>query len=500
MHNFISLNVFAAYAELFIFALLVTFLICTLVFKESYKNFLYNSVLLIIFLLGLFLIRDSFFSTSSENAFNGMYISDPLTKFLKGVICIFFSLSQYYCKKFLEIRKIPGPEFLLISTFALLGQLLMMSSNSLLIIYLGIELLSLSLISLVALNRDNSDSIEAAIKFFVLAALASGFLLYGISMVYGATGSFDLNGISDQILSDGANKVIVIFGLVFIICGLAFKLGLVPFHMWIPDIYQGASFPMTMVIGSTPKLAAIMLGYRVLFEGFASLLDDWQNMFLIMAILSLGLGNLVAVVQTSFKRLMGYSGIANVGFLAAAISSVQYGGVNENLFSPDALTAFFAYGVIYLLSFVGAFGCLLLLADNDQISSDLISDLKYVMKANPVVGWCLVLFMLSMAGIPPTIGFYAKFFVLEVLISSEQIIIAVFAVLMSAVGAYYYLKVIKVLLFDGYSLADQTKQISLGISNNIFMLINASSVIILGFFPYIIFNNIKFLIGTSFFS
>ena len=408
--------------------------------------------------------------------------------------------SSFYCEQFLNLMKIPQSEFFLLSSFGLLGQFIMISASHLLTIYLGIELLSLSLISLVALNRESSASIEAAIKFFVLAALASGFLLYGISMIYGATGTFQLNEIADQILSDGANPIIVVFGLVFVVCGLAFKLGAVPFHMWVPDIYQGAALPSTLLIGSTPKVAAVLMTYRILFEGFYPLLEDWKGMFVILALLSLGLGNLVAILQKSFKRLMGYSTIGHVGFLVGAIASMNYELTENPVLEISVIMGLFAYIFIYLLSFLGALGCVLLLAKEERISTDLISDLRFMIKANPVVAWCMVLFMLSMAGIPPTIGFYTKFAILESMVAADLVWLAVFAVLFSVVGAFYYLRIVKVILFDGMYIDESVKKVQVSFVSSAFLVINGSIILILGLFPDLVFEPISRLVQFSFYS
>ena len=449
MHTFNSLNILLASTEIILFGLIILFLLLSLLVGKSKELFLSKAFLASLFVLGFYMVIESFSNPTVEYGFNGMYVIDPIALFSKGFICIVFALALFYCEQFLNLMKIPQSEFFLLSSFGLLGQFIMISASHLLTIYLGIELLSLSLISLVALNRESSASIEAAIKFFVLAALASGFLLYGISMIYGATGTFQLNEIADQILSDGANPIIVVFGLVFVVCGLAFKLGAVPFHMWVPDIYQGAALPSTLLIGSTPKVAAVLMTYRILFDGFYPLVEDWQGMFVILALLSIGLGNLVAILQKSFKRLMGYSTIGHVGFLVGAIASMNYGLTENPVLEISVIMGLFAYIFIYLLSFLGAIGCVLLLAKEERISTDLISDLRFMIKANPVVAWCMVLFMLSMAGIPPTIGFYTKFAILESMVAADLVWLAVFAVLFSVVGAFYYLRIVKVILFDG---------------------------------------------------
>ena len=500
MYTFNSLNILLASTEIILFGLIILFLLLSLLVGKTKELFLSKAFLTSLFVLGVYMVIDSFSNPTVEYGFNGMYVIDPISLFAKGFICIVFALALLYCDQFLNLMKIPQSEFFLLSSFGLLGQFIMISASHLLTIYLGIELLSLSLISLVALNRESSASIEAAIKFFVLAALASGFLLYGISMIYGATGTFQLNEIADQILSDGANPIIVVFGLVFVVCGLAFKLGAVPFHMWVPDIYQGAALPSTLLIGSTPKVAAVLMTYRILFDGFYPLLEDWQGMFVILALLSLGLGNLVAILQKSFKRLMGYSTIGHVGFLVGAIASMNYGLTENPVLESTVIMGLFAYIFVYLLSFLGALGCVLLLAKEEKISTDLISDLRFMIKANPVVAWCMVLFMLSMAGIPPTIGFYTKFVILESMVAADLVWLAVFAVLFSVVGAFYYLRIVKVILFDGMYINESVKKVQLSFMSSAFLIINGSIILILGLFPDIMFEPVTRLVEFSFYS
>ena len=500
MYTFNSLNILLASTEIILFGLIILFLLLSLLVGKTKELFLSKAFLTSLFVLGVYMVIDSFSNPTVEYGFNGMYVIDPISLFAKGFICIVFALALLYCEQFLNLMKIPQSEFFLLSSFGLLGQFIMISASHLLTIYLGIELLSLSLVSLVALNRESSASIEAAIKFFVLAALASGFLLYGISMIYGATGTFQLNEIADQILSDGANPIIVVFGLVFVVCGLAFKLGAVPFHMWVPDIYQGAALPSTLLIGSTPKVAAVLMTYRILFDGFYPLLEDWQGMFVILALLSLGLGNLVAILQKSFKRLMGYSTIGHVGFLVGAIASMNYGLTENPVLESTVIMGLFAYIFVYLLSFLGALGCVLLLAKEEKISTDLISDLRFMIKANPVVAWCMVLFMLSMAGIPPTIGFYTKFVILESMVAADLVWLAVFAVLFSVVGAFYYLRIVKVILFDGMYINESVKKVQLSFMSSAFLIINGSIILILGLFPDIMFEPVTRLVEFSFYS
>ena len=386
--------------------------------------------------------------TSKFVLFNGLFVSDVMANLLKLVAYVAVSVTLVYSRQYLLDRNLMRGEFISLLLFALLGMMLMISANSFLIVYLGLELLSLCLYAMVALNRDSPASTEAAMKYFVLGALASGMLLYGMSMIYGATGSLSIPEIARQISTvsrDGTQHAFLVFGLVFVVCGIAFKLGVVPFHMWIPDVYHGAPTAVTLVIGSAPKLAAFAMAIRVLGTGLLDLAHDWQQMLAILAVLSMGLGNIAAIAQTNLKRMLAYSTIAHMGFMLLGLLSGWVGG---NFFNkPDAYAASMFYTIVYVLMSVGSFGMLLFLSQKG-FECENLDDLKGLNRRNPWYAFLLLLIMFSLAGVPPTVGFYAKLAVLSAAVNAGQIWLAVVAVVFSLIGAYYYLRIVKLMYFD----------------------------------------------------
>jgi NADH-quinone oxidoreductase subunit N len=332
--------------------------------------------------------------------------------------------------------------------FSLLGMFVMISGNNLLVIYMGLELLTLSSYALVALRRDNAAATEAAMKYFVLGAMASGFLLYGMSMMYGATGSLDINAIFKAIASGQVRHQVLVFGLVFIVAGLAFKLGVVPFHMWIPDVYHGAPTAITLMIGGAPKLAAFAIVIRLLVEGMLPLALDWQQMLMLLSVGSLLVGNLAALMQTNVKRMLAFSTISQMGFVLLGLMS---GVVNGNTLSAaNAYSSSMFYVVSYVLTTLASFGVVLLLS-REGFESEEIADFAGLNQRSPLYAAVMAICMFSLAGIPPMVGFYAKLSVLQALVASGEslyLALAVFAVMMSLIGAFYYLRLIKVMYFD----------------------------------------------------
>ncbi|MCZ8252060.1 MAG: NADH-quinone oxidoreductase subunit NuoN [Hylemonella sp.] len=380
---------------------------------------------------------------------NNMVVSDPMGNWLKCFATIAVMVTLVYSRPYAGDRDmLRGGELFSLSLFALLGMFIMISGNNFLLIYLGLELLTLSSYALVALRRDHAPSTEAAMKYFVLGALASGFLLYGLSMMYGATGTLDINKVFDNIYSGQINQQVLVFGLVFVVAGLAFKLGVVPFHMWIPDVYQGAPTAVTLMIGGAPKLAAFAIVMRLLVEGMLPLWFDWQQMLMLLAIASLLVGNLAAIMQTNLKRMLAFSTIAQMGFVLLGLIS---GVVNGNALSTvDAYSATMFYVVTYVLTTLAAFGVILLLA-REGFESEEIADFAGLNQRSPLYAAIMGICLFSLAGIPPMVGFYAKLSVLQALIGTGQglyISLAVYAVIMSLIGAFYYLRVVKVMYFD----------------------------------------------------
>ena len=381
--------------------------------------------------------------------FGKMVVVDPMGAWLKCFACIALMVSLVYGRPYAADREmLRGGEFFTLSLFGLLGMFVMISGHNFLVIYMGLELLTLSSYALVALRRDNATATEAAMKYFVLGALASGFLLYGLSMLYGATGSLDVNEVFNAIASRQIKHQVLVFGLVFIVAGLAFKLGAVPFHMWLPDVYQGAPTAVTLLIGGAPQLAAFAICIRLLVEGLLPLAIDWQQMLALMAIGSLLIGNLAAIAQTNLKRMLAFSTISQMGFLLLGLLS---GVVNGNqLNTESAYSAAMFYAITYVLTTLAAFGIIMLLARAGHESED-ISDLAGLNQRSPLYAGVMAIAMFSLAGLPPLVGFYAKLAVLQSLVSSQQtsyLVLTVFAVMMSLVGAFYYLRIVKVMYFD----------------------------------------------------
>jgi NADH-quinone oxidoreductase subunit N len=371
-------------------------------------------------------------------------------------------------------------ELFTLSLFSLLGISIMIAGNNFLVIYLGLELMSLSLYALVALRRDHAQATEAAMKYFVLGALASGFLLYGLSMMYGATGSLDLAEVYKATLAGTINKQVLTFGLVFIVAGLAFKLGVVPFHMWVPDVYQGAPTAITLMVAGAPKLAAFAITIRLLVEGLINLATDWQQMLMILAVASMTLGNLAAIAQTNLKRMLAYSGIAQLGFmLLGFVPSVVAG---NTVSAGNGYGSALFYVLTYVLTTLGTFGLILVLA-RPGFESEQVGDLAGLGKRSPLLAAVMAVFMFSLAGIPPTGGFYAKLAVLQALITTNSPLllqVSILAVVLSLFGAFYYLRVVKVMYFDEPTDATPVVQ---GGEARALLTINAAAVLILGILP-----------------
>ena len=373
--------------------------------------------------------------------FGGMVVSDPMGNWLKCFATLALMVTLVYGRPYAADRgMLGGGELFTLSMFSLLGIFVMISGANFLLIYLGLELLTLSSYALVALRRDNAVASEAAMKYFVLGALASGFLLYGLSMIYGATGSLDVNEVFKIIASGTVKHQVLVFGLVFIVAGLAFKVGAVPFHMWVPDVYQGAPTAVTLLIGSAPELAAFAIIIRLLVEGLLPLAFDWQQMLTVLAIGSLLIGNLAAIAQTNLKRMLAYSTIAQMGFMLLGLVA---GVVNDNTYNAaSAYSAAMFYVITYVLTTLASFGIILLMA-REGFESEEITDFAGLNQRSPLYAAVMAIAMFSLAGIPPMVGFYAKLAVLQALIASGQafyIGLAVFAVMASLVGAFYYIR------------------------------------------------------------
>ena len=415
--------------------------------------------------------------------FGKMVVVDSMGSWLKCFSSIALMVTMVYGRPYASDRDmLRGGEFFTLSLFALLGMFVMISGHNFLVLYMGLELLTLCSYALVALRRDNATATEAAMKYFVLGALASGFLLYGLSMLYGATGSLDINEVFNAIASRQVKHQVLVFGLVFIVAGLAFKLGAVPFHMWLPDVYHGAPTAVTLLIGAAPQLAAFAMCIRLLVEGLLPLAIDWQQMLALMAIGSLLIGNLAAVAQSNLKRMLAFSTISQMGFLLLGLLAGVANGNQMN--TESAYGAAMFYALTYVLTTLGAFGIILLLARTGH-ESDEIADLAGLNQRSPLYAGVMAMAMFSLAGLPPLVGFYAKLGVLQALMSSGQtsyLVLSVFAVMMSLIGSFYYLRVVKVMYFDAPH-NHNAQPISAPADARIVLAINGALILVLGIFP-----------------
>jgi len=403
--------------------------------------------------------------------FNGMFVDDAMSDVLKAAACLTVSVMLAYSRGYVAARGMYRGEFFVLSLFATLGMLVMISANHFLVLYLGLELMSLSLYAMVALPRDSATSTEAAMKYFVLGALASGMLLYGMSMIYGATGSLEVTEVAQRIFDGEAIPTILMFGLVFVVAGIGFKLGVVPFHMWVPDVYHGAPTAVTLLIGTAPKLAAFAFIMRLLVEalGVEQLLAEWRQMLIILAVASMAIGNITAIAQTNIKRMLAYSTISHMGFLLLGVLSGTLEGFGAAMF----------YTIVYVMMGLGTFGMVLLLS-REGFEADNLEDFKGLNQRNPWYAFIMLLLMFSMAGIPPTLGFWAKLFVLQAALSAGYIWLAVAAVLLSLVGAFYYLRVVKLMYFDAPT---DTAPIAPAADTRVLLTANGLAMLLFGLMP-----------------
>jgi NADH-quinone oxidoreductase subunit N len=412
--------------------------------------------------------------------FNGLFVADFLSHLVKLVSYAAVSAALVYSRQWLVDRQLLRGEFFSLLLFSLLGMMLLASANSFLTLYLGLELMSLCLYALVALNRDSALATEAAMKYFVLGALSSGLLLYGMSMIYGATGTLTIPEVARHLeptLRAGSDHRFLAFGLVFVVAGTAFKLGVVPFHMWIPDVYHGAPTPVTLVIGSGPKLAAFAMAIRLLVNALPALAADWQQMLALLAILSIALGNITAIAQSNLKRMLAYSAIANMGFMLLGLLSGMVGGNWLN--RETAYSAALFYIIVYTVMSVGAFGMLLLLS-RAGFDCENLDDMRGLNRRSPWYAFLMLLLMLSLAGLPPTAGFYAKLAVFNAAVSAGYIWLAVAAVLLSLIGAYYYLRIVKLMYFDDPKDAAPVRP---RLSSGVLMSANGLALLVFGIVP-----------------
>ncbi|MBB2485868.1 NADH-quinone oxidoreductase subunit NuoN [Mitsuaria sp. WAJ17] len=423
---------------------------------------------------------NAFYGGAEVFAMQGMVVVDPLSHLLSAVAGIAVMITLVYARPYAAPREMLKGELFTLSLLSYLGVSIMVSANNFLVVYLGLELMSLSLYALVALRRDHAVSTEAAMKYFVLGALASGFLLYGMSMMYGATGSLTIPTVYQVISSGAPNPGVLVFGVVFVVAGLAFKLGAAPFHMWVPDVYQGAPTAATLLIGGAPKLAAFGITIRLLVDGMQGLAVDWQQMLLVLAVVSLVIGNLAAIAQSNLKRMLAYSTIAQMGFMLLGLAS---GVVNGNTLSAaNAYSSALFYVITYVLTTLGTFGLIMLMARQGHEAEQIV-DFAGLAKRSPWYALVMTIFMFSLAGIPPTAGFYAKLAVLQAMVATNDplyIKLAIGAVVLSLIGAFYYLRVIKVMFFDEPS---ERGALSAPTDARLVMSLNGVAVVLFGLMP-----------------
>jgi NADH-quinone oxidoreductase subunit N len=409
-----------------------------------------------------------------------MVVTDPLGHLLGAFAAVTVMVALAYARPYAEHREILKGELFTLSLFSLLGISVMLAANNFLMIYLGLELMSLSLYAMTAMRRDNIEATEAAMKYFVLGALASGFLLYGLSMMYGATGSLDIPQVFNAIATGQINKAVLVFGVVFIVAGLAFKLGAVPFHMWIPDVYVGAPTAVTLLIAGAPKLAAFAITFRLLVEGMSGVAADWQQMLILLSVASMLLGNLAAIAQSNLKRMLAYSTIGQIGFMLLGFTPTV---ISNNTFSAaNGYSSALFYLISYVLTTLGTFGIIMLLSRRG-FESEQIDDLKGLAKRSPWYAAVMAIFMFSLAGIPPTVGFYAKLAVLQSLVSTNDatyVVLAIIAVVLSLVGAFYYLRLVKVMYFDE---PRETAPITTSGDVRVLLSLNGAAVLVFGLLP-----------------
>ncbi|MBI5658623.1 MAG: NADH-quinone oxidoreductase subunit NuoN [Nitrosomonadales bacterium] len=456
-----------AYAEIFLLVMVCAILIVDLFVASPNKTLTYLLVQLT--LLGCSVITVGTHQHGVTHLFHNMFVDDLMSDVLKLLSYVAMSMMLVYSRNYLMVRGLFSGEFMVLALFALLGMMVMISASHFLTLYLGLELLSLSLYAMVALQRDSVPATEAAMKYFILGALASGLLLYGMSMLYGATGTLEVAAVSDAIKHGVENKQLLTLGLVFVVSGLAFKLGAVPFHMWVPDVYHGAPTAMTMLIGTAPKLAAFAFVMRILVESLQPLMAHWSDMLAILAVLSMALGNISAIAQTNMKRMLAYSTIAHMGFLLIGVLSGTVEGYGSAMF----------YAVVYVLMSLGGFGMIMLLS-REGFEADTLNDFKGLNQRSPWLAFVMLLLMLSMAGIPPTVGFYAKFSVLSAAVNAGHIPLVVMAVLFSLIGAFYYLRIIKLMYFDT---PESHTPISIQPDSGLLISVNGLAVLALGILP-----------------
>lgn len=475
LKNFVMPDFYPAAPEIFLLAMACVILLVDVLLGRSQRWI--TPALTIITLIGCALITYLTMDGQVVLTFNNMFVDDLLADFLKLMVYLAVIFVVVYSRGYLVARQLDKGEYYLLVLFATLGMMVMISASHFLTLYLGLEIMSLSLYALVAIDRNSARATEAAMKYFILGSLASGLLLYGMSMVYGATGTLEIGGVAQALNLGVANKTVLVFGLVFVVSGIAFKLGAVPFHMWVPDVYHGAPTPITLLIASAPKLAAFAMAMRLLVYGLFELAEHWQSMLMIMAVLSIALGNLAAIAQTNIKRMLAYSAIAHMGFMLLALMSGVVGP--DRHYALNAYSSAMYYAVAYVIMSLASFGMVLLLS-RAGYEAEHLEDFKGLNQRSPWFAAVMMVTMLSMAGVPFFVGFFAKFSVLIAAVDAGYVAIAVFAVMFSLIGAFYYLRVIKLMYFDA---PVDTAPIVANLDMRFLLSLNGIAIALFGLFP-----------------
>jgi NADH-quinone oxidoreductase subunit N len=477
--NFVVPDLLPAASEVFLAAMLLVILMVDLFVKDSRRTptFLLTQLTL----LGCAAIQVYTSTADITYTFSNMFVDDMMADLLKLFVYMTMIVVLFYSRGYLFDRPTMNKgEYYVLALTATLGMMVMISANNFVTIYVGLELLSLSLYAMVAMNRDSVASTEAAMKYFILGALASGMLLYGMSMIYGGTGTLEITKIAETLYNAESNRTVLVFGLVFLVAGLAFKLGVVPFHMWVPDVYHGAPTTVTLLIGSAPKLAAFAIVMRLLVGGLITLAADWQDMLIVLSVLSMAVGNLAAIAQTSLKRMLAYSAISHMGFMLLGIVTGVVSG--DARYALNAYSSSMFYVISYVLMSAGTFGMILLMA-RAGFEADNLDDYKGLNKRSPWFAAIMMMLMFSMAGVPFFIGFFAKFSVLQAVVAADYLWLAIVAILFSLIGAFYYLRVVKLMYFDAP--VDETP-IAAGLDMRLLISVNGLAVAVLGVFPQVL--------------
>ena len=468
--QFDTTSLTAIVPEIFLLSAIVIVLLLDLFLTKPFKQVTYYLTQISLFITGV--LAFNLIGQPETIILGNSFVLDDMASVFKVFMMVAAMVTMVYSRHYLLQHALFRGEYFVLVMLSVLGMMVMVSGYSLLTLYLGLEILSLSLYTLIAIARNRSEAVEAALKYFVLGAIASGLLLYGMSMIYGISGSLNIGEV--MAFSSGATLasrdiLVLNFGLVFLVIGIAFKLGAVPFHMWVPDVYQGAPTSVTMFIATVPKIAAVAMLVRLLVDGLGTMQTYWSDLFMMLAILSIALGSIVALLQTNIKRLLAYSTISHIGFVLLGFSTGVIGGYGAAVF----------YILAYVLMSLAAFGIIILL-NKKGFEADLISDYKGLSKHSPWFALMMLIVMLSMAGMPPFIGFYAKLFVLQQVVSNGMIVVAIIAVVFAVISAYYYLQIIKSMYFEA---PDKEISISAPIDIRLILSINAVLILVVGLFP-----------------